>query len=188
MKKFLVVGLGNIGPDYARTRHNVGFNVLDRYAQEKGFYFEDKRYAAMAKNNLKGRQFTFIKPSTLMNNSGKAVRYWMNKEKLALSQLLIITDDLNIPFGTLRLKPKGSDGGHNGLKDINEQLGTSKYARLRFGIGAEYPTGQQINHVLSEWSEKESERLPERLEKCAEIIDSFALQGLANTMNQYNGK
>ena len=188
MKKFLVVGLGNIGPDYAQTRHNIGFKVIDRYAEEKGFHFEDKRYAAVAKHSLKGRQLIFIKPSTLMNRSGKAVRYWLNKENLALSQLLIITDDLNIPFGTLRLKPKGSDGGHNGLKNINEQLGTNRYARLRFGIGAEYPTGQQISYVLSEWSEEESERLAERLEKCAEMIDSFALQGLENTMNQYNGK
>lgn len=188
MKKFLVVGLGNIGPEYARTRHNIGFKVLDRYAEEKGFSFEDKRYAAVAKYSLKGRQLTFIKPSTLMNRSGKAVRYWLNKENLALSQLLIITDDLNIPFGTLRLKPKGSDGGHNGLKNINEQLGTNKYARLRFGIGAEYPTGQQISYVLSEWSDEENEQLQERLEKCAEMIDSFALQGLANTMNQFNGK
>ena len=188
MKKFLVVGLGNIGSNYEQTRHNIGFKILDQYAQKKEFVFEDKRYASMAKYRLKGRQITFIKPSTLMNNSGKAVRYWTEKEKLAIDQVLIITDDINIPFGTLRLKPKGSDGGHNGLKNINQLLGTHQYARLRFGIGAEYPTGQQISYVLSEWSQEEQEKLGERLDKCCEIIDSFVLQGLAQTMNQFNGK
>jgi PTH1 family peptidyl-tRNA hydrolase len=188
MKKFLVVGLGNIGSNYEETRHNIGFKILDQYAKKKELLFEDNRYASMAKFRLKGRQITFIKPSTLMNNSGKAVRYWVEKEKLTVDQVLIITDDINLPFGTLRLKPKGSDGGHNGLKSINENLGTHKFARLRFGIGAEYPTGQQISYVLSEWSQEEQEKLRERLDKCCEIIDSFVLQGLAQTMNQFNGK
>lgn len=188
MKKFLIVGLGNIGATYQQTRHNIGFNVLDHYAHHKEFTFEDNRYASTAKFRLKGRPITFIKPSTLMNNSGKAVRYWMNKEKLNIDQVLIITDDLNIPFGTLRMKPKGSDGGHNGLKSIQEHLGTNQFPRLRFGIGAEYPTGQQINYVLSEWSEDEKDQLAERIEKCCAIIDAFVLQGLATTMNQFNGK
>jgi len=188
MKKFLVVGLGNIGSNYEETRHNIGFKILDQYAKKKVLLFENNRYASMAKFRLKGRQVTFIKPSTLMNNSGKAVKYWINKEKISIEQTLIITDDLNIPFGTLRLKPKGSDGGHNGLKDINQHLGTNQFARLRFGIGAEYPTGQQISYVLSEWSQEEHEKLDERLKKCCEMIDSFVLQGLNLTMNQYNGK
>lgn len=188
MKKYLLVGLGNIGSNYEQTRHNIGFKILDQYAKEKELVFEDNRYAAIEKFRLKGRQITFIKPSTLMNNSGKAVKYWMEKEKLAIDQVLIITDDINIPFGTLRLKPKGSDGGHNGLKNINEHLGTHQYARLRFGIGAEYPTGQQISYVLSEWNQEEQEKLGERLDKCCKIIDSFVLQGLPQTMNQFNGK
>ena len=187
MKKFLVVGLGNIGANYEQTRHNIGFKILDRYAYKKELFFEDKRYASVVKSRTKGRQITFIKPSTLMNNSGKAVRYWIEKEKLDIDQILIITDDLNIPFGTLRLKPKGSDGGHNGLKDINEHLGTHQFARLRFGIGAEYPTGQQISYVLSKWSEEEEKKLGERLDKCCELINSFVLQGLPQTMNQFNG-
>ena len=187
MKKFLVVGLGNIGANYEQTRHNIGFKILDRYADKKEITFEDNRYASVAKSRIKGRQITFIKPSTLMNNSGRAVKYWMEKEKLAIDQILIITDDLNIPFGTLRLKPKGSDGGHNGLKDINHFLRTQQFARLRFGIGAQYPVGQQINYVLSRWSEEEEEKLEERLDKCCELINSFVLQGLPNTMNQFNG-
>ena len=188
MKKFLVVGLGNIGINYEQTRHNIGFKVLEQYAKKKELTFEDNRYGSMTRSRVKGRQITFIKPSTLMNNSGKAVKYWMEKEKLDLDQMLIITDDINIPFGTLRLKPKGSDGGHNGLKNINEHLGTHQFARLRFGIGAEYPTGQQVSYVLSEWNSDEKEKLEERLDKCCDLIESFVLQGLGQTMNQYNGK
>lgn len=188
MRKFLVVGLGNIGAKYVNTRHNIGFKILDNYAQKNDINFDDKRYAAMSTHRLKGRQILLCKPSTLMNNSGKAVRYWMNKEKLNHDQVLIITDDLNIPFGTLRLKPKGSDGGHNGLKSINYETGTTKYPRLRFGIGAEYPTGQQVNYVLDEWSPEEKDQLQERITVSAEIIESFVLQGMQTTMNKYNGK
>jgi len=188
MKKFLVVGLGNIGPKYHNTRHNIGFKVLDHLAEKESLSFETVKLGDKTEYKFKGRSFILLKPSTYMNLSGKAVNYWLTKEKIPLENLLIITDDLNLAFGTIRLKAKGSDGGHNGLKDIQLQLNTSKYNRFRFGISDEFSKGNQINYVLGEWSEEEEKQLPERLDKSVELIKSFGTAGLANTMNTFNGK
>ncbi len=188
MKKFLIVGLGNIGADYAHTRHNIGFSIIDALAETEGLNFENERYAARAEYKYKGRLFILIKPSTMMNLSGKAVRYWLEKEKISLPNLLVIVDDLNIPFGEIRIKGKGSDGGHNGLKDIQAKLGTSKYPRFRFGIGNDYSRGRQIDFVLSPWNSEEKEQLQERLKTATDLIRSFGTAGLNNTMNQFNGK
>lgn len=188
MKKFLIVGLGNIGEKYANTRHNIGFNSLDFLAKEEDLTFETQKLGDIASFKFKGRMFILLKPNTYMNLSGKAVTYWMQKEKIQLANLLVITDDLNLPFGTLRLKTKGSDGGHNGLKDIQEKLGTTSYNRLRFGISDTFSKGRQVDYVLGEWSLEEQEKLPERLKTCTEIIRSFGTAGVNNTMNQYNGK
>ncbi|MGO2294854.1 MAG: aminoacyl-tRNA hydrolase [Psychroflexus halocasei] len=188
MKKFLVVGLGNIGPKYENTRHNIGFKILDSFADNHDLIFEDQRLGAVTKYRFKGRTFILLKPSTFMNLSGKAVRYWLNEENIPLENLLVLTDDINLDFGTLRLKGKGSDGGHNGLKDIQNLMGTQKYARLRFGVGGDFSKGNQVNYVLGEWSQEEDDQLKERLEKCQDLIKSFGTAGLANTMNSYNGK
>ncbi len=188
MKKFLIVGLGNIGPKYENTRHNIGFKVLDELAREKGVTFETQKLGDIANFKFKGRTFIMLKPSTYMNLSGKAVNYWMQKEKISLDNLLVVTDDLNLAFGTLRLKPKGSDGGHNGLKDIQTQLNTTKYNRFRFGISDEFSKGRQIDYVLSEWDEEEEKKLPERLKTSVELILSFGTAGVNNTMNAFNGK
>ncbi|MDT0294829.1 aminoacyl-tRNA hydrolase [Mesonia ostreae] len=188
MKKFLVVGLGNIGPKYHNTRHNIGFKVLDHLANENEISFETVKLGDKATYKFKGRTFILIKPSTFMNLSGKAVRYWLEKEKINLENLLVITDDLNLPFGTLRLKAKGSDGGHNGLKDIQQQLNTSKYNRFRFGISDEFSKGKQIDYVLGEWGEEEEKQMKERLDKSVDLIKSFGTAGLSNTMNMFNGK
>ncbi|MFZ0488733.1 MAG: aminoacyl-tRNA hydrolase [Salegentibacter sp.] len=188
MKKFLIVGLGNIGPKYENTRHNIGFKILDELARREEINFETQKLGDVAQFRFKGRTFILLKPSTYMNLSGKAVNYWMIKEKIAPENLLIVTDDLNLPFGTLRLKTKGSDGGHNGLKDVQTQLNTTKYNRFRFGISDEFSKGQQIDYVLGEWSPAELEKLPERLEKSAELIKSFGTAGVNNTMNTFNGK
>ena len=188
MKKFLVVGLGNIGPKYHHTRHNIGFKVLDHLASENEIAFETVKLGDKATYKFKGRTFILLKPSTFMNLSGKAVRYWLEKEKVSLENLLVITDDLNLPFGTLRLKAKGSDGGHNGLKDIQQQLNTSKYNRFRFGISDEFSKGKQIDYVLGEWGEEEEKQMKERLDKSVDFIKSFGTAGLSNTMNMFNGK
>ncbi len=188
MKKFLIVGLGNIGPKYENTRHNIGFKILDELAREKEVSFETQKLGDIATIKHKGRTFILLKPSTYMNLSGKAVNYWMQKEKISLENLLIVTDDLNLPFGTLRLKTKGSDGGHNGLKDVQAQLNTTKYNRFRFGISDEFSKGQQVNYVLGEWGEEEEKKLPERLKTSAELILSFGTAGISNTMNAFNGK
>ncbi len=188
MKKFLIVGLGNIGPKYENTRHNIGFKILDELAREKEVAFETQKLGDVASFKYKGRTFVLLKPSTYMNLSGKAVNYWMQKEKIALENLLVVTDDLNLPFGTLRLKTKGSDGGHNGLKDIQAQLNTTKYNRFRFGISDEFSKGNQVNYVLGEWDEQEEKKLPERLKTSAELIQSFGTAGVSNTMNTFNGK
>ena len=188
MKKFLIVGLGNIGPKYHNTRHNIGFKVLDHLAQENEITFETVKLGDKATYKFKGRTFILLKPSTYMNLSGKAVRYWLEKEKVDLENLLVITDDLNLPFGTLRLKAKGSDGGHNGLKDIQQQLNTTKYNRFRFGISDEFSKGKQIDYVLGEWSEEENKQMKERLDKSVALIKSFGTAGLSNTMNSFNGK
>lgn len=188
VKKYLIVGLGNIGATYHNTRHNIGFEALDILAAEKELSFEELRYGALTKTRFKGRTLLLLKPSTFMNNSGKAVRYWALKEKIPLENILIITDDLNLPFGTLRLKTKGSDGGHNGLKDIQAQLNTTNYARLRFGINSEEKGYDTVDFVLGKWSTDEQKALKERCEMMVKMIYSFATQGAQNTMNQFNGK
>ena len=188
MKKFLIVGLGNIGPKYHNTRHNIGFKILDFLAEEESLSFEAQKLGDIATYKFKGRTFILLKPSTYMNLSGKAVNYWLQKEKVPLENLLVVTDDLNLEFGTIRVKTKGSDGGHNGLKDIQAQLGTTKYNRFRFGISDEFSKGRQINYVLGEWDEEEEKKLPERLKKSVEVIKSFGTAGINNTMNTFNGK
>lgn len=186
--KYLIVGLGNIGEEYRETRHNIGFMVLDALAKASNIVFSDGRYGATAQLSLKGRQLILLKPSTYMNLSGNAVRYWMQQEKILLENVLIVVDDLALPFGTLRLKGKGSDAGHNGLKHIAATLGTQNYARLRFGIGNDFPKGGQIDFVLGHFDEDSMKQMPERLEVAQEIIKSFCLAGLNITMNQYNNK
>ncbi len=187
MKKFLIAGLGNIGAEYAGTRHNIGFQILDQLAEEAAATFEPNRLGDVTKIRVKGRTLFCLKPSTFMNRSGKAVRYWMDKEKIPLENLLVVTDDLNLPFGSLRLKTKGSDGGHNGLKDIQEVLETTVYPRFRFGIGSDYAKGGQVDYVLGRWNETEAEAMPERLKRSAVAIRSFALAGTYITMNTFNG-
>lgn len=186
MKKYLIVGLGNIGSEYENTRHNIGFKVLDHLAKKKDLNFESNKLGAITHYKFKGRTLILLKPNTYMNLSGKAVRYWMTKEKIPLENLLIITDDINLKFGTIRLKTKGSDGGHNGLKDIQLQLGTQQYARFRFGIGADFAKGRQIEYVLGLWSPEEESKLEERMERAMELINSFATAGVQNTMNTFN--
>ncbi len=188
MKKYLIVGLGNIGEKYLDTRHNIGFSVLDTIAKDKELTFETKKLADITTFRLKGRTFILLKPNTYMNLSGKAIKYWMDKEKIPLKNLLIVTDDVNIPFGTIRLKNKGSAGGHNGMQNVQDILQTNNYSRLRFGIGGEYKKGQQIDYVLGRWTPEEKNTLPERLEKTNQIIPSFGLAGINNTMNEFNGK
>lgn len=187
MKKFLIVGLGNIGDKYKNTRHNIGFKIVDQLAASENITFETQKLGDVAKFKFKGRQFILLKPSTYMNLSGKAVVYWMQNEKITIENLLIITDDINLPFGTLRIRTKGSHGGHNGLKDIQDKLQTSNYNRFRFGIGDEFNKGRQVDYVLGEWSEEELKTLKTRLEKSAEAVKSFGTAGIQNTMNEYNG-
>ncbi|MDR3218359.1 MAG: aminoacyl-tRNA hydrolase [Dysgonamonadaceae bacterium] len=187
--KYLIVGLGNIGPEYADSRHNIGFMILDALAKASNIVFDvNKRYGAIAEMSLKNKQLVLLKPSTFMNLSGNAVRYWIQKEKIVPENLLIVVDDLALPFGTLRLKTKGSDAGHNGLKNIQETLTTSNYCRLRFGIGNDFPSGRQIDFVLNPFTEAEQKCLPERIDKAIEIIQNFCLAGVDNTMNKFNNK
>lgn len=188
MKKFLIVGLGNIGPKYENTRHNVGFSILDFFANKESLTFEMNKLGAITKYTLKGRSFLFLKPSTFMNLSGKAVRYWLEKEKIPIENLLVVTDDINLPFGTIRIKTKGSAGGHNGLKDIQYQLNTTNYNRFRFGISDSFSIGSQVDYVLGKWNENETAKLPERFELAIEAIKSFGLAGISNTMNTFNGR
>lgn len=188
MNKFLIVGLGNIGAEYVNTRHNIGFKILDFFANKTGISFQNLKLGAVAEYKFKGKTFVLLKPNTFMNLSGKAVQYWMQQEKIMLENILVITDDLNLSFGTIRIKPKGSDGGHNGLKNINLILNTNNYSRFRFGISDEFKKGQQVKYVLGEWEEKEREKLEERLSLSTEIIFSFATSGLENTMTAFNGK
>ena len=184
-KKFLIVGLGNIGVDYALTRHNLGFDVLNYIAKRKELKFSDLRYGAVAKFSFKGRVFIFLKPSTYVNKSGDAVKYWMAKEKINLQNLLVICDDLNIPFGSIRIKTKGSDGGHNGLKDLESKLGTSNYGRLRFGIKNE--TKQNTTQfVLDKWNQNELDILETYFIKTEKAIFSYTLLGPSNAMNNFN--
>lgn len=186
--KYLIVGLGNIGPEYHETRHNIGFMVVDALAQEAGATFKDGRYGFTTTLSVKGRQILLLKPSTYMNLSGNAVRYWLQKENIPLENMLIVVDDLALPFGTLRLKGKGSDAGHNGLKHIAATLGTQNYARLRFGIGNDFPRGGQVDYVLGHFSDEDWKTMPERLKTAGEIVKSFCLAGIDITMNQFNKK
>ncbi len=188
MKKYLIVGLGNIGEKYANTRHNIGFKILDHFASQENLIFDTQKLGDITTYKLKGRTFIFLKPSTYMNLSGKAVQYWLIKENIPLENLLVVTDDLNLPFGSIRVKTKGSDGGHNGLKDIQEKLNTTVYNRFRFGISDAFNKGQQVDYVLGEWTDEENENLKERLDKSAALIKSFALAGINITMNTFNGK
>jgi len=183
---YLIVGLGNIGSEYEHTRHNIGFDIVDNLATDAGVKFTDRRYGAIAEMKLKNKFLTLLKPSTYMNLSGNAVRYWMQAEKIELEKVLIIVDDLALPFGSLRLRPSGSDAGHNGLKHIQETLSTSNYARLRFGIGNDFNRGQQIDYVLSGWSPEQLETLPQLIDRSSDIVKSFCLAGLQRTMNDYN--
>ena len=184
--KYLIVGLGNIGAEYADTRHNIGFRVLDALAGASNTVFSTGRYGDVAELRHKGRTLLLLKPSTYMNLSGKAVRYWMEAEHIAPENLLIISDDIALPFGTLRLRPKGSAGGHNGLKNIAELLGTEEFARMRFGVGGDFPRGHQIDYVLGAWTEEERAAMPERLKIFGEAVLSFATIGLERTMNLFN--
>ncbi len=186
--KYLIVGLGNIGSEYDGTRHNIGFRVLDALAKASNLVFADKRYGAVTTLSVKGRQLVLLKPSTYMNLSGNAVRYWMQQENIPLERVLVVVDDLALPFGALRMKPSGSDAGHNGLKHIAATLGTQAYARLRFGIGNDFPRGGQIDFVLSAFNEEELAKMDERVELAGEMVKSFCLAGINITMNQFNKK
>jgi PTH1 family peptidyl-tRNA hydrolase len=188
MKKFLIVGLGNIGENYVLTRHNIGFQILDYIAATEGLTFETRKLGDLTTLKVKGRSLILLKPSTYMNLSGKAIKYWLDKEHIPLENLLVITDDLNLPFGTLRLKTKGSDGGHNGLKDTQDKLQTTSYNRFRFGISDSFSKGKQIDYVLGEWGEEERAKMEERLKTASELVRSFVLAGVNTTMNQFNGK
>ncbi len=185
---FLIVGLGNIGSEYAQTRHNIGFRVLDALAKASNLVFEDKRYGAVTTLKVKNQTLTLLKPSTYMNLSGNAVRYWMNEKKIPLENVLVVVDDLSLPFGQLRMRPGGSEAGHNGLKHISSVLGTQQYARLRFGIGNDFPRGGQVDFVLGEFTDEDLKTMDERLELAGEMVKSFALSGIQFTMNHFNKK
>lgn len=186
--KYLIVGLGNPGSEYEETRHNIGFKVVDALVKELGDSFTLNKAAFRAEVKLKGRTLILIKPITYMNLSGKAVNYWMQTEKIALENVVVITDDIALPFGKLRMKGKGSDGGHNGLKDIQATLKTQEYTRLRFGVGSDFAKGRQADYVLGKWSKEENLDLPERIDVATEFIKSFATIGLEKTMTNWNGK
>ena len=188
MAKFLIVGLGNIGPEYQNTRHNIGFMMLDAFAQSVNAEWQDKRYGFVAKCRVKSAEMVLLKPSTYMNLSGNAVRYWLQQEKIPVENMLVLVDDLNLPFGTIRIRKKGSNGGHNGLGNIQSVLGSDAYARVRFGIGNEYTRGAQINFVLGKWTAEEEQQLNDRLIVTTELIPSFCLAGIDRTMNQFNNK
>ncbi len=184
--KYLIAGLGNFGKEYSNTRHNIGFTILDAFAEASNIVFTPRRYGDIAEYRYKSREFVLLKPSTYMNLSGNAVRYWLQKEEIEDQNLLVMVDDLALPFGQLRLRKKGSDGGHNGLKHITQILGHEDYARLRFGIGNEEKRYNQIDYVLGEWTPEEKVKLPERIKIAGEIIHSFAFIGIDRTMNQFN--
>lgn len=186
--KFLIVGLGNIGADYQNTRHNIGFKVLDMLTEQFGTFFKTDRLADIAEVKYKGKTLILIKPSTYMNLSGKAVNYWLQKEKILPENMLVITDDIALPFGTIRIRPKGSDGGHNGLKNINEILNSKEYPRLRFGVGNNFPKGKQAEYVLGEWNEEEQKTLNQRIDVATQVVKSFVTAGLQRTMNDFNNK
>jgi PTH1 family peptidyl-tRNA hydrolase len=186
--KYLVTGLGNVGDEYHDTRHNIGFTILDAIAKASGIVFSDKRYGFVADYKFKGRVFILLKPNTYVNLSGKAVNYWLQKESISPENLLVIADDIALPFGTIRLRARGGDGGHNGLTSIIESLGHQNFARLRFGIGGDYPYGTQVDHVLGKWKQEESILLQEKIKICHEIIQSFGTQGIDRAMNTFNNR
>jgi len=187
VSKSLIVGLGNPGTEYHNTRHNIGFKVLDAWSRASNFSFEPVRHGWRAEVKWKGRPFVLIKPNTYMNLSGKAVSYWMQAEKRSADQTLIVTDDIALPFGTIRIRKKGSDGGHNGLKDIIATLGHQNFPRLRFGVGGDFPKGGQVDYVLGEWTAQEEKALDSRLEVVLDAIRTFGVQGIGPAMNQFNG-
>jgi PTH1 family peptidyl-tRNA hydrolase len=186
--KYLIAGLGNIGEEYSGTRHNIGFATLDALASASNVHFKDTRLAFSTTLKYKSRIFVLIKPTTYVNLSGRAVHYWMKKEKVSVDRLLVVVDDLSLPFGQLRLRPHGGDGGHNGLAHINQILGTQKYARLRFGIGNEFFPGSQVGHVLGEWTAEEKDDLADRIKLANDIILSFGAIGVERTMNHFNNR
>ena len=188
MKKFLIVGLGNIGDTYANTRHNIGFQVLDALAKDQDSRFETEKLGDISRFRHKGRTFILVKPSTYMNLSGKAVKYWMTQEKILAENICIVTDDVHIDFGSIRIKTSGSAGGHNGLKDIQEKLNTQQYNRFRFGVGGNYSKGRQADFVLGQWTKEEESKLIERIPIATNAILSFGTDGINNTMNKFNGK
>jgi len=186
--KYLIAGLGNVGPDYVHTRHNIGFDVVEHVAKSLEAEFSSEKKAWLAEARYKGRSLTIIKPTTFMNLSGEAVRFWMNSLKIPQENILIITDDLALPFGTLRLKPSGGAAGHNGLSNIIECLQNERFARLRFGIGSQFPKGRQVDFVLGRWTSEEAAALPDRIKIAEEIVKSFVSAGIQATMNQFNNK
>ena len=186
--KYLIAGLGNIGSEYEYSRHNIGFRVLDAFAKASNIVFTDRRYGETAELKVKNKNLILLKPSTYMNLSGNAIRYWLQKEKIEMTNLFVALDDLALPFGSIRIRAKGNDGGHNGLKSINQVLGTTDYARLRFGIGGDFPRGMQVDHVLGEWTPEEKKDLPARIDAACEAIKAFATIGIERTMNFHNKK
>ena len=184
--KYLIAGLGNIGPEYKNTRHNIGFQILDALAGASNISFNDKRYGFVTEYKFKARTFILLKPTTYMNLSGRAINYWLQKEKIPLANMLVLVDDIALPFGTLRVRGKGGAGGHNGLENINQVLGRNDYARLRFGVGDNFHKGFQADFVLSDWSRTEEKELPEKIDSCIEIIKSFGTIGTERTMNFFN--
>lgn len=188
MSKFLIAGLGNIGEEYAGTRHNAGFEIADALAMDAGVLFRKDRLADVAEFKYKGKQIVLIKPTTYMNLSGKAINYWLQAEKIKPENLLVLVDELAFPFGQIRIHPKGSDGGHNGLKDIQATLGTQNYARLRFGIASAFGKGKQVDYVLGKWDAEERKLLPERVKVAVDAVKMFVFAGLQQTMNAVNSK
>jgi PTH1 family peptidyl-tRNA hydrolase len=186
--KFLIAGLGNMGSEYWGTRHNIGFRVVNAMAEEGGVPFTEMRYGAVARMRVKSAELILLKPNTFMNLSGLAIRYWLQKENIEIENMLVVVDDLALPFGTLRLKPRGSAAGHNGLRHIEEMLGTQNYNRLRFGIGSNFTTGRQIDYVLGQFDPEELEQIPARVKQAADMVKSFCLAGVDTTMNLYNHK
>ncbi len=186
--KYLIVGLGNIGAEYQNTRHNIGFKVLDAFAEASNIVFSTQRYGDVAQVRVKNKILVLLKPSTYMNLSGEAVRYWMNKENIPLENVLVIVDDLALPFGAIRIKGKGSDGGHNGLKNIAAMVGGQNYARLRFGIGNDFPKGAQVDYVLGNFTEDQTKELPIRAKVAIDAIKAFCLSGLTFAMNNFSNK
>lgn len=186
--KFLIIGLGNVGDEYAHTRHNIGFDVVNAFVQKHGGSFRVDRLAYVAEIKWKGKNFVCICPTTYMNLSGRAVKYWMEKEKVAAERMLVVVDDIALPLSKLRIRPGGSDAGHNGLKSLEESLGTNSYPRLRFGIGNDFPRGMQADYVLGTWKKSEEPLVRLKIEASVEVIETFALQGITPAMNQVNNQ